>query len=249
METSEHSSSQSTISAWPVIVRARSAGREGSDAVWELLLSYRNFIVWALQKQRPPPGVSLDDLFLDYAVTVIRQNFAHKLQKYGSLRGFLRTSIRFFVLNQRDVWRRHSAEVPTEFEPFERTTDAEIDAAFLATLTTKALELTRARARHPRYFDKIMRFLPGPQADFVRQETYAGEIGMSHGHLRKVVSEERKNFDDCFDEIVKRTLPRDQLVGDATQVQRRVEAEKRELRDTLKPPAQGVVFSSDDELN
>src|SRR6266511_3094008 len=163
METSEFSSSNSIITSWTLIRRAQGSGRDASDAMWELLLEYRDFIVWAFREERPPPGVSLDDLFLEYALTVIRQKVAHKLQKYGSLRGFLRTSIRFFVLNQWDLWRRNSREVPTEFEPVERTTDAEIDAGFLSTLVTKALELTRARARHPRYFVKILRFLPGPQ--------------------------------------------------------------------------------------
>lgn len=249
METSEHSSSHSTISAWALIRRARGSGRDASDALWELLLEYRNFIVWALREAKPPPGISLDDLFLEYALVVIRQKVAHKLQKYGSLRGFLRTSIRFFVLNQWDVWRRQSREVPTEFEPVERTTDAEIDAAFLSTLVTKALELTRARARHPHHFVKIIRFLPGPQSDVVKQKTYADEIGMDYELLRKVISEERKNFDDCFDEIVRGTLDLGDEEGESEWVRRRVEAEKRELRAILYPPAPGVVFDAGQELN
>jgi DNA-directed RNA polymerase specialized sigma24 family protein len=246
---STRSSSSSTISAWTLIARAQGTGPQASRALGELLEQYRSFILWFMGVLRHPPDLSGDDLFQEYALTVVRQDVVQKLRRDGSLRGFLKTSIAYFIKNEWDKYHRRRRMVPTEFEHFASTTEADIDAAFLATLVNQAIELASQRSVNPKRFTEILRFLPGPQADCVKHAPYAAEIGLSEGNLNKVISEARASFDDCFDEIVRGTLDLSDIAHDPALVRRRVEQEKRVLSGALESPVPGVAFGARNEPN
>ncbi len=247
METSGNCSSNSTISAWTLIVQAKGAGPAASEALGKLLRQYRAFIVWYMGVLRPPPNESTDDLYQRYVEGLVRRRDVDKLQKNGSLRGWLKTSIKNFLYNSWDEWRRHQRYVPLEFEAFRASTEADFGAAYVANLVVQALELAESRSPNPARFARFKRFLPGPQADPLPQGPLAEELGMKRVTLSHAIRDERLRFQHCFDELVLGTLDLGDDALDPVRTKQRLEAEKRELFAFLEEPAEGVLMEPEGE--
>jgi len=236
------SGSYSTISAWALILQAKGAGPEASEALGKLLYQYRAFIVWYMGVLRPPPNESADDLYQRYVEGLLRRRDVEKLQKNGSLRGWLRTSIKNFLYNAWDEWRRQQRVVPLEFETFRESAEADFGAAYVASIVVQALELAESRSPNPARFARFKRFLPGPQADPLPQGPLAEELGMKRVTLTHAIREERLRFQRCFDELVLGTIDLGEDALDPVRTKQRLEAEKRELFAFLEEPAQVVLL-------
>lgn len=237
MEDSVTDSSPSTITAWTLISAAQGQGKEASAALGELLTQFRSFITWTIAKLGPPPGKDLAELYQDYAFVFIRSELVLGLEKHGSLKGFLKTSLGFFVRSEWTAWRkRQQREVRDDWEPYGSSVEADIDAAYLATLVTKAIELARARTPNPARFAQLVRFLPGPACDPVPQSPLAAELGLTRNALAAAIHEERQRYQRCFDEVVLATLDLGEDAGNPVRRSQRLEAEKKALLALLEPP-------------
>src|SRR5688572_9878451 len=206
MDTFVPESRGSTITAWTLIVRAQGTGPAASKALGDLLEQHRAFIVWYARKLvdglpravfRPPPGLSNDELFQEYAYVFVRSEVVKKLRKHGSLRGFLRTSLEFFISHEREKWRRYAREEPRDSEPY---------SAYLGVLYLQALELARKTTPNSERFETLVRFLPGPQYDPVSQVKLAEELGWKYDRLRKMIEVENDRYLECFEQVVLETL-------------------------------------------
>lgn len=240
MEASTTDSGSSTITAWTLIVRARGSEPEASRALGELLEQFRRFIVWCMAALRPPPDTNPDDLFQEFALGFIRRREVEHLERNGSLRGWLKTSIRHFLYNEWDAYRRRQSQAHVTVERSASMTEAEIDAAFLASVVMQALELARARTPDRERFEKLVGFLPGPQSEVVPYATLKRSLGTSDAGARAAVHKERRRFQACFDEVVLRTLDLGDDANDPERVKSRLAEEKRALRAILDDPAEVV---------
>jgi DNA-directed RNA polymerase specialized sigma24 family protein len=242
MDTSDHGLSTSTISAWTLIVRAKGTGPEASGALGKLLHQYRGFIVWYMGTLRPPPNESTDDLYQRYVEGIVRRKDVEKLEKNGSLRGWLKTSVKNFLYNAWDDWRRQQRYVLREFDAFRAGTVVDIDAAYVASIIVQALELAESRSPNPARFAKLKRFLPGPQSDPAAQGPLAEQLGMKRVTLTHAIREERLRYQRCFDELVLATIDLGDDALDPVRTKQRLDAEKRELLAFLQEPPEGVVL-------
>jgi DNA-directed RNA polymerase specialized sigma24 family protein len=242
MEKSETTSAGSTITAWTLIVRARGSGPEASQALGELLDKFRPFIVWCLGALRPPPDANTDDLFQEFALRFIRRNEVGTLKRYGSLRGWLKTALRNFLYNEWDAYRRRQRLAYVPVESSAAITEAEIDGAYLGTVVMQALELARSRTHDPTRFEKLARFLPGPQSDFVPYAEVSVLLGVSEDTARVAVHKERERYRKCLDEVVLRTLDVGDDADNPHRVKQLVDDEKRALLAALCASTEVVSF-------
>jgi hypothetical protein len=249
MEDSPPDASQSTISAWTLINAAQGQGKPASEALGALLVQYRRFIVWTLCRLRPPPDKDMDELFQAYAYSFVRSELVKGLDRHGSLRGFLKRSLEFFVLNQWTEYKRSQRQVSGDWEPSGSELESQIDAAYVATVVTKALELARTRSPNPVRFDLLARFLPGPQCDLVPQTPLAAELGMTRVGLAAAIHEERSRYQRCFDEIVLSTLDLGDCADDPARCAELLEAEKQALRALLDPAPPCVARRPESDLD
>jgi DNA-directed RNA polymerase specialized sigma24 family protein len=240
METSETTSAGSTITAWTLILRARGAGPEASQALGELLQTFRPFIVWCFGALRAPPDTNPDDLFQEFALGFIRRREVDQLKRYGSLRGWLKAAIRNFLRNQWDAYQRRQRCVNVPVERSAPVTDAELDAAYLGTVVMKALELARSRTPDPARFESLARFLPGPQSDPVPYEEVSVLLNVSEGAARAAVHKERERYEKCLDEVLLPTLDVGEDLDHPERVKQLLEDEKRQLLRALDPPPEVV---------
>jgi DNA-directed RNA polymerase specialized sigma24 family protein len=247
MDTSETTSAGSTITAWTLILRARGAGPEASRARGELLQTFRPFVVWCLGTLHAPPDTNPDDLFQEFALGFIRREEVGKLKRYGSLRGWLKAAVRNVLRNEWDAYRRRERFVHVPAERSAAVTEAEIDAAYLGTLVMQALELARSRSPDPARFEKLARFLPGSQSDFLPYEEVSVSLGISLEAARAAVHKERQRYDQCLDEVLLRTLDAGDDADDPERVKQLVDAEKRTLLRALDPPPEVVSLEPNRE--
>jgi DNA-directed RNA polymerase specialized sigma24 family protein len=208
---------------------------------------FRPFIVWCIGAMRPPPDASPDDLYQEFALGFIRRKEVGTLKRYGSLRGWLKKAIRNFLFNEWDAWQRRQRLVNVPVERAASLTEAEMDGAYFGSLVMQALELARSRSPNPARFEKLSRFLPGPQSSFVPYAEVALSLGTSEEAARAAVHVERARYERCLDEIVLQTLdvPED---ADPDHVKELVEAEKRALLRALDPPVEIVTLDPERDL-
>jgi len=257
MDTIVEDNPGSTITAWTLIVRAQAAGPAASKALGDLLEQHRAFIVWYARKLidglsraafRPPPGLSNDELFQEYACVFVRGEVVKKLRKDGSLRGFLRRSLEFFISHEREKWRRYAREERRDSEPYSSCTEADINSAYLGGLYLQALELARKTTPNPERFETLVRFLPGPQHDRVSQVELAKELGWTYDALRKAIEVENDRYQECFEQLVLETLDLGEDANDPVRRRARLQAEINDLFAYLEPAAEGVLLDPEREV-
>lgn len=244
------SSPKTSPTRWTLIVRAQGTGPEARAALEELLRAYSGFVLFLIRVNRPPPDAAVEDLAQEYVTRILQRNDIAKLdEKRGSFRAWLRTSVRYFLLNQWDRYRSRPQIDPRAYEAFQNSTpeDELCERAFLAQVIERALVLTRARTDDPTRFDKIARFLPGPQADIVEHGPVAAELGLSPGAFSKLLFDTRKRFNRNVDLTLWETLDLalefdDEQVGPQSAAGlRALRAEKWALLRSLEPSSGGVV--------
>ncbi len=248
MDTTETSTSTgtgtgaSTITAWTMIVAARGRSPEATEALGKLLQKFTPFIrscIWKL----PRPPVDVDDLYQGYVTGFLQRHEVEKLERYGALRGFIKHSIRNFLNNELDTWRRREREPQSDFEHSSSVPEADIDGAYLANLLMQALELARERTPNQERFDHLKRFLAGPQTDFIPYAELSQQLGISEEAARAAVHKERRRFDTCFREIVLGTIDLGDDADNPERVKELLEEEMRALRSILEEPERVVSFA------
>ena len=201
---------------WTLIVRAQGAGPDARTALGELIRHYESFILWLIRSHRRPPDVSAEDLKQSFLVGIVRrEDLAQLDRERGSFRGWLRTAVRRFLLNEWDSWyaKKHGRSVTdiTSFDAYHTSTpeDEVCDRAFACHVVRRILDVMRAEAPDRRLFAQLERFLPGPQMDFTAHAPLARSLGITTTRLTKANFENRCKFTELL-----RTAVEDMLVLD-----------------------------------
>jgi hypothetical protein len=240
MHTSTNGST-SPPTRWTLIVRAQGSGRDARNALGELIRRYEKFILWLIRYYRHPPDTTEEDLKQEYLRRVLERNDIAELDRArGSFRGWLRCSVRNFLSNEWDAWKVKKAgrdkTVPATFDA-SGTLDPEealCTRRFAEQMLSQALSTLRAEQRDKEQFDRLIRFLPGPQLDLVAHEPYARSIGMSRVGLAQQVARMRARFAVILRAAVRETLADDTEPDDTSGgTPAAVEEEMRALRRVL----------------
>jgi DNA-directed RNA polymerase specialized sigma24 family protein len=205
--------SHSTPTRWTLIVTAQGSGAAARAALGELIRHYEGFIVWLIRQHGHPSDLSADDLKQEFLAGVLRRNDIAKLAPHlGSFRSWLRTAVRYFLCNERNKWKAIRAgrrmTDPTLFDAFQSWT-AEDDLcarAFAEQVILNAIRMQRDEARDKERFDRLVRFLPGPQLDLEELGPCARSYGMSRTALAKSICVMRACFRDHVRAAIRDTL-------------------------------------------
>jgi RNA polymerase sigma factor (sigma-70 family) len=239
----EAASGKHFTTSWTLIIRAQGTGADARTALGDLVRRYQNFILWFIRRFGYPPDLTPEELLQEYFVGILQREDLSKLSaERGSFRGWLSASLRNFLRNQREAYRRRARVELGTFDAVssQAPQDEACTAAFLAQVVTLALDHARAESRDKARFDRLIVFLPGPQCNPQARSTAMRELGLSSGALGKAISDHRRRFDRCLDRILQETLlfgPED----DELTLQRRIAQEKRELLECLEPSERRVL--------
>jgi DNA-directed RNA polymerase specialized sigma24 family protein len=241
--------SKPNATRWTLILRAQGAGPDARAALGELIRQYEGYILWLIRSHRHPPDVSPEDLEQSFLEGVLRRDDIARLDgERGSFRGWLRTAVKRFLLNEWDSWyaEKHGRSLTDvrAFDAYHAATpeDEVCDRAFACQLVRHVLGVMRAEAADVHVFDQLQRFLPGPQMDFMAQQPLALSLGMTTTALTRAIFEQRARFKELVRQAVSDTLVLD---GDGSPAARaRAEdAELAELRRSFREPERaGVVL-------
>jgi DNA-directed RNA polymerase specialized sigma24 family protein len=234
---------------WSLIVRAQGAGPEAAAALEELLGLYRGFLLFLIRVNRHPPDNTPEDLAQEFLSRIIRLNDIQKLERgRGSFRAWLRASVRYFLCNEWDRWHRRPKFDHAAYEEFHANTpeEAMCERAFLAVVLARAHALTREQTKDKSRFDRIQRFLPGPDADFDDVQGLAAELGIEANALSQFIFDTRRRFRRNVDATILETIEfvpdrdPDGPTGGAASL-RLLEAEKCSLRRSIDGLPNGVI--------
>jgi hypothetical protein len=250
MATSVHETSGSTITYWTLIVRAQGSGEDAAQAMGQLLMRHRRFVVWFMGYVGYPSDLTADDLFQEFAMNIVRRGDIRRLRRNGNLRGWLKLNLRWFLCNEWDKWRQRCRAEPMSFDVYHMGTpeDHVVDGAFLADVLSAALQLARERSGNRERFDKLARFLPGPQQDIVKVAALARSLDMSEVALRRAIWEERARFERCLNEVILDAMDVGDEEQDPDRLKKLVEQEKRTLWRAFEAPERGVITDQSEEL-
>jgi DNA-directed RNA polymerase specialized sigma24 family protein len=239
----------STPTQWTLILRAQGSGAEARNALGDLLERYEGFIVWLIRKRGHPPDVTADDLKQEFFTGILRREDIAKLDRArGSFRAWLGQSVRRFLCNEWDKWRKLSGGKDiTDVAQFDAvhswTPEDDVCRAFTAHTIQHVLAVQRAEARDKELFDRLARFLPGPQLDLVELAPFARELGTTRGALARRICMMRARFRELLRASVEATLD---LAPDPVNPSSAAAAIDTEIRDLLKaleqPPPTGVLL-------
>jgi len=236
----------STPTQWTLILRAQGSGPEARAALGDLLRRYEGFIVWVIRKRGHPPDVTPDDLKQEFLTDVWRRNDIAKLDRTrGSFRAWLSQSIRHFLCNEWKKWRKLSGGKGitdvTQFDAVHSWTpeDDVCTRAFMTHTIQHVLAVQRSEARDQELFDKLARFLPGPQLDLVELAPYARSLDTTRGALARRICMMRARFRELLREAIGDTLdlppgPEDPMPAAAAASA--IDIELRELLKALEHP-------------
>jgi RNA polymerase sigma factor (sigma-70 family) len=229
--------------SWTLIIRARGSGAEARAALGDLVLRYRPFILWFIRRFGHPPDVTPEELLQEYLVGVLHREDLSRLDpERGSFRAWLRASLKNFLLSQREAYRRRARVQLGAFDSVSLQAPQEeaSKAAFLSHVVTLALEMARSESSDKFRFDRLMKFLPGPQCNLEARPAAMQELGLSSGALAKAICDHRRRFDRCLDRVLQDTLLF-RAEDDELAVQQRIAEEKRELLACLDPIEARIV--------
>jgi hypothetical protein len=161
----------------------------------------------------------------------------------------LKWSVRHFLANQWDAWKVKKAgrnkTVPASFDASDLVDpeDTLCTRMFAEQMLTQALSALRAEQRDRELFDRLVRFLPGPQLDLIAQEPYARSIGMSRVAMAQQIMRMRARFAVVLRAAVRETLMVDTSPDDSSGgTSGPVEGEMRALRRALDEHGSVRVF-------
>jgi DNA-directed RNA polymerase specialized sigma24 family protein len=242
----------STPTQWTLILRAQGSGVEARAALGDLLRRYEGFIVRVIRKRGHPPDLTPDDLKQEFLTGVLRRADIAKLDRTrGSFRAWLSQSVRHFLCNEWEKWKTLSGGKPitdvTSFDAMHSwTPEDDCTVAFTVDTLQHVLRVQRAEARDKELFDRLARFLPGPQLDLVELAPFARALGMTRGALARRICTMRARFAELLFASVRDILdlaPDPEDPSSAAEAARAVEIEIRSLLEALEHPRlTGVVL-------
>jgi DNA-directed RNA polymerase specialized sigma24 family protein len=192
-------------SRWSIVRRAQGAGPEARNALHELVVRYRAFILRMIRCFRHPPDLTAEDASHGFVLWLMEGGLAGFDADRGRFQPWLTERIRRFLQNE---WRKWKTRRRTEASDFELTEDDDperfCEAVFAWEMLLVVLERLRQEAPDPQRFEVLVRFLPGPQLDLVPYAAAAMEIGCTPTNVGKQVCElraklERGLHDDAAD--------------------------------------------------
>jgi DNA-directed RNA polymerase specialized sigma24 family protein len=245
----------STPTQWTLILRAQGSGAEARDALGDLLKRYEGFIVWLIRKRGHPPDVTADDLKQEFLIGILRRADIAKLDRTrGSFRAWLGQSVRRFLCNEWDKWRKLSdGRGITDVAQFDAVhswtpEDDVCTGAFTTHTIQHVLAVQRAEARDKELFDRLARFLPGPQLDIVELAPFARALGTTRGALARRICMMRARFRELLHASIGDTLdlaPDPDDPSSAAAAARAIDIELRALLKALEHPRPtGVLLES-----
>ncbi len=224
--------SASNPTRWTLIVRAQGSGADTRAALGELIGHYENLVVWLIRRHGHPPDLSPEELKQEFLEGVLRRNDIAKLDRArGSFRGWLRTAVQRFLLNEWDKWhaakagRKDSAPLMAEVIDPPAAADDAFTREFAKVLLLRTLDKLRREARDERRFEALLRFLPGPQMNLSELAPVARELGVTPTALAKQICLLRERF-----RLLLRESIGDLLDVEAAAAAPAIDAELRDLR-------------------
>ena len=210
METSPRASTR-----WSLIVLAQGAGPEARAALGELIRRYDGSVIALIRGRPHPPDQTAEDLKQEFFARVLKRDDISRLHPdRGHFRGWLRTAVHRFVLNDWDRW--HS------ITPGHTVTDSLVVdlacgetpehlylSAFSWDTLLHALVRLRDESDDKARFDALKRFLPGPQVDIDALAPIAASLKMTRTALAAAICRLRERLAELLREALAETLDLD----------------------------------------
>lgn len=194
---------------WSVIVRAQGEGQDARQALGELIKRYENTVVAMFRAQRAPRG-SEEDLKQEFFKRMIERGDVRSLDpSRGRFRGWLRVAVKHFLINHRKL-NDTRLNSKTTTDPFEAADEKTAELLFMRNFAEEtlllALQRHRAECRDPARFDRLVRFLPGPQMDGSELAALAATLGIPRNRLAVQVYEMREKHKRILRSLIADTL-------------------------------------------
>jgi hypothetical protein len=205
-ETAQHST------CWSVIVRAQGAGREAQRALDQLIRRYDKTVTAIIRALRPPWDLSAEELKQEFFKQMIDRRDIEKLDpSRGKFRNWLRAALRNFMNNVWEAWRAekrgNAVTAPLLFQAVHGCTPEHVFMRQFAEDTLlHALERHRAEAADEAKFDRLVRFLPGPQLELAELDPIAAAHGIPRGRLAVQICLAREKHKRVLRSVVADTL-------------------------------------------
>lgn len=217
---------------WSVVLAAGGADSPTSRAALETLCEAYWYPVYAFVRRAGHSSEDARDLTQEFFSRVLDKGYLRAVRpERGRFRGFLLTSVRHFLSNERD-WQTALKRgggtpiLPLEFDDGERryqiepSDDWTPDRIYEHRWATTVLEVAMRRfdetqARHGRkaLFNRL-RGAVFADGDAVKYGDLAAELGMSEGALRIAVHRLRRQFGAVLREVIAETVERDDAVDE-----------------------------------
>ena len=210
METSAR-----TPTRWSLIVLAQGAGPEARAALGELIRRYESSVIALIRSRPHPPDLTPEELKQEFFARVLESDDIARLHPdRGHFRGWLRTAVCHFVLNDWDRW--HSIKrgcAVTDSIAVDRAGGETPEHLYLSAFSWDTLLHALARLREESAdkarFDALRRFLPGPQVDVEALAPIARSLGMTRTALAAATCRLRERLTDLLRDAVAETLDLD----------------------------------------
>jgi DNA-directed RNA polymerase specialized sigma24 family protein len=202
-------------------VRAQGSGPEARAALGDLFQWYEKSVLTLIRYRRHPPDQTPEDLKQEFYAGLVRRGDISRLdQGQGHFRGWLRTAVTRFLINDWDRWRADKVGNTVTDALVSEIVDAENPehrylAAFCWDTLLHALERLRAQERDTDRFDALKRFLPGPQVDLEPLGPIAESMGWTRTQLAAEICRLRGRLHEVLLIVVAETLDLDPSSADA----------------------------------
>jgi hypothetical protein len=218
METSVRTSTR-----WSLIVLAQGSGCEARAALGELIRRYDGAVLALIRCRPHPPDQTPEDLKQEFFARVLKRDDLSRLHPdRGHFRGWLRTAVHRFVLNDWDRWRSvtggHSVtDALVADRAGGETPEHRYLAAFCWDTLLHALARLRDEAHDKARFAALERFLPGPQVDVEALAPIAASLGMTRTALAAATCRLRLRLTELLRDAVAETLDLDRAQPGASE--------------------------------
>jgi RNA polymerase sigma-70 factor (ECF subfamily) len=192
-----------------VIVRAQGEGPDAQRALGDLIKRYEHTVVMMFRAHRPPRDTDPEDLKQAFFTGMIARQDVLKLDPHrGRFRSWLRVAVRNFMINYRKHhFTRFGQTDPTAFEVQHGCTpELMCMRQFAEDTLLHALQRHRAESRDPEQFDRLLRFLPGPELDASELAALAAAWNVPRNRLAVQVYELREKHKRILHGLVADTL-------------------------------------------
>lgn len=213
--------SAQTSTVWSLIVLAQGSGPVARAALGQLVRRYENSVLALIRCRPHPPDQTPEDLKQEFFARALKRDDFSRLDRgRGHFRGWLRTAVHRFVLNDWDRWNSVgggcavTAALPAD-RAGAQTPEQLYLSAFAWDTLLHALERLRDESSDRARFDALERFLPGPQVDLDALAPIARSLGMTRAALGAAICRLRLQLRELLRAAVAETLELDLSDPDA----------------------------------